>query len=292
MKEWAELIRSIADLLWPILFFIVLLIFRKNISDLLTRVKKGKLFGQELELEESLKRLETSTAVAASQIPATGEPPLTVGKESRDPQASDKILELAASSPKAALMLLASEIEKRLRVFMATSGHHTNLRDPSPSAIAAYLGQVGWLTKSMVDTIHNFWKTRNQIVHGHEASPDQVLRAIDSGMTILKALEAIPSEVNIVYHTGVPIFSDRECHEQRLDVRGLILETTSPGRTVVSFRIFPTTRTNYQKGKQVTWEWDMSKTWDASWYRDPDTNFIKQAWSGSTEFIGRHVEEV
>ncbi len=44
-------------------------------------------------------------------------------------------------------------------------------------------------------------------VHGHTASDDDILRAIDSGVTILRALQAIPHEVNIVYHPGVAIYS-------------------------------------------------------------------------------------
>jgi hypothetical protein len=145
----------------------------------------------------------------------------------------------------------------------------------------------------MIETVKGFWDIRNKIVHGaDDVNADHILRAIDSGMTILRALEAIPHEINIIYHPGVDVFGDEKCHEKIEGVKGLILETTSPGGTAKSRRIYPTTRTNYEKGKQVAWEWNMARTWNKAWYRDPDTKEIRQAWVGSSEFVGRHIEDV
>lgn len=293
MKEWAELIQAISALLWPILAFITVFMFRQTIRELLHRLKKGKLFGQELELNASLTNLEAKSTIVVSELPPTSVAGTTkedVLKQSRD---SEKVLDVASRSPKAALMLLASEIEKQLRIFMAITGHHSKMKDNSPAAIASYLGKVGWLTSAMVETIQGFREVRNKIVHGtDDVSTDHMLRAIDSGMTILKALEAIPSEINVVYHPGVELFADKDCRERIEGVKGLILETTSPGGTAKSHRIFPTTRTDYEKGRQVAWEWNMSRVWGNAWYRDPDTKEIKQAWGSSAEFVGRHIEEL
>lgn len=293
MKEWAELIQAISALLWPILAFITVIMFRQDIRELLHRLKKGKLLGQELELDASLTSLQANSAIVVSELSPTSVADATkedVLKQSRD---TEKVLDVASRSPKAALMLLASEIEKQLRIFMAITGHHTMMTNESPAAIASYLGKRGWLTSAMVETLQGFREIRNKIVHGTEdVRTDHILRAIDSGMTILKALEAIPSEINIVYHPGVEVFADKDCRERIAEVKGLILETTSPGGTAKSHRIFPTMRTNYEKGRQVAWEWNMSRTWDNAWYRDPDTKEIKQAWGASAEFVGRHIEEL
>lgn len=292
MKDWADLIQAVAELLWPILVFTTVLIFRRNVRELLSRLKKGKLFGQEVELEASLKVLEQQSTVVATELPPVPVPPATLQDRMASPESSNKIIELSAKSPKAALMLLATQIERQLRLVMAISGHHSREKDTSPGAIASYLAGIGWLTKNMVDTVHRFRDVRNQIVHGYDAKPDHILSAIDSGITILKALEAIPNEINTVYHPGVDIYLDKECTRKIEGVRGIILETTSPGGTVRSHRIYPTTTTSYVKGKQVAWEWNMGNMWGPSWYRDPDSGEIKEAWAGSTEFIGRHVEEV
>jgi hypothetical protein len=102
----------------------------------------------------------------------------------------------------------------------------------------------------------------------------------------------MPNEVSVVFHPGVDLFSDATCTKPILDAKGVILETTSPGGVVKTLRIFPTTRTYFQKGKQVAFEWNMDKIWPPAWYRDADTGVISQAWLGSAEFLGRHLDEI
>lgn len=73
---------------------------------------------------------------------------------------------------------------------------------------------------------------------------------------------------------------------------GVILRSVSPGRLVSSYQIFPTTLGHFETGKAITWEWDMSRVWGPTWYRDPSDNAIKKAWEGSAEFVGRNLEDV
>jgi hypothetical protein len=144
----------------------------------------------------------------------------------------------------------------------------------------------------MLGSLRLFSDVRNKIIHDQAATDDDILGAIDSGITILKAVNALPNEKNVVYHTGVDIFLDEGCIDKIQGAKGLILQTTSPGGAIRSHRIFPTTRTNYVKGKQVAWEWNSGRKWEAAWYRDPDTSEIKYAWGGSMEFVGRHLEDI
>ena len=64
-----ELISAIAKLLWPIIALVIILIFRKDIAALLTRVRKGKLFGQEVELDPSMDEFRKRVGEAQSEIP-------------------------------------------------------------------------------------------------------------------------------------------------------------------------------------------------------------------------------
>ena len=134
----------------------------------------------------------------------------------------------------------------------------------------------------------------SKIIHGADGTDDDALRtsALDSGLTILRALNALPNEVNVVYRSGVEIFSDAICATPIPDAKGVILETTPPGGGMKAFRIFPTTRPDFQEGKQVSWEWNMRKVWPAAWYRDPGTGAVQLAWNSSAEFIGRHLDEI
>lgn len=51
LTEWADLLRAIAVLLWPIFAFCALLFFRHEIREVLARLKSGSIFGTKLELE-------------------------------------------------------------------------------------------------------------------------------------------------------------------------------------------------------------------------------------------------
>ena len=55
MSEWANLLRAIAALLWPIFAFVLLLVFKAEIREALNRLKRGKVFGQELEFEKKVR---------------------------------------------------------------------------------------------------------------------------------------------------------------------------------------------------------------------------------------------
>jgi hypothetical protein len=70
------------------------------------------------------------------------------------------------------------------------------------------------------------------------------------------------------------------------------LRTTSPGGAHTSFRIFPTTKTDYVTGKTVTWEWSPANVWGETWYRDPNSREIKKAWDSAMEFCGRPLDEI
>jgi hypothetical protein len=146
--------------------------------------------------------------------------------------------------------------------------------------------------RHLAGTLRLFLDVRNRIVHGVAATNDDALSALDSGLTLLRALSALPNEINIVFHPGVEIFSDANCTQSITDAKGLILETTSPGGATKTLRIFPTTRTHFQKGKRVAWDWNMQKTWHDTWYRDPDSGTVKKAWIQSAEFIGRNLDDI
>jgi hypothetical protein len=115
---------------------------------------------------------------------------------------------------------------------------------------------------------------------------------IDSGMTILNALRAVPHETNVVYHPGVPVYSDPEAKQEMPGVKGLIPETRSPGGFSKSYRIFPTTRTHFKTGMRVAWEWSFNRTFEKAWYVHPDTGTVTEAWGSAAEFTGRNLDEV
>jgi hypothetical protein len=127
-----------------------------------------------------------------------------------------------------------------------------------------------------------------------------MLQVLDLGISLLKALRAIPYEIHMVGHPGVNVYEDPECTRKREGVKGLILENISPNLGIKTTAIYPTTNWSYyQKGKRVTWEWEGEHdvpagpfTYHESGYINPDTGQKGIAWSHSMEFKGRHIEDV
>lgn len=294
MKEYAELISAIAALLWPTFAFTSLFLFKKEFGALISRIRRGKLLGQEIELGESLEKLEKSAVAVAKEVASLPAPAqVTATEDTKNEYQIKAILHEAARSPKTGLIFLATEIEREARQLLASVGHLKGQRYVPISQAMEILGkQFGGLPAHIPSSLKFFWEARNKIIHGGQADPEEILRAIDSGITILNALKAFPRESNVVYHPGVTVFQDPLCQREWPNVRGVILETETPGGTKKFFRIFPTTKTHFQKGRRVAWEWSDQQSWGEAWYKDPDTGEIKPAWSSAMEFIGRHLDEV
>lgn len=294
--QLSHLISALAALTWPLLALAFLLLFKSEIQNLLNRLshlKKGKLLGQEIELDNELDKLEVA-AEKAQEEALVAIPPVRA-KESSEPvppTTENRVIEESAKSPKAALLLISAELDQKLRRLLAATGWHQNIpTTPFLTAIDRLVDQ-GSLPEHVRETFKLFREIRNKIVHGHQASDEDIFRAIDSGLVLLKAIDAIPAETNVVYKSDVDLFHDQNCTQLIADAKGLILETTSPGQTKKAFRIFPTTRTHFEKGKRVAWEWNFEKIWGKAWYKDPISESVKSAWDSAAEFIGRHLDDV
>jgi hypothetical protein len=288
MTSLAALIQALASILWPIGIFGGLFLFRAELKHIIRRTKKWEGFGQKVELTETLDRLELEVAgVARSTVEVRPERPAT---EADDASISAIIAE-ASKSPKLALINLGSLLEKQARQILESAGWHEGRLNLTLSEAMQKLVTLGVLPPSIPGSLNLFSDVRSKLVHG-SPTEEEMLRAIDSGLTLLRALYAIPLEKNVVYHPGVDVFSDPSCTKLITNAKGIVLETTSPGGATKSFRIFPTTRTHFRKGQRVAWEWnhDLRVQWGPAWYRDPDTHTIKDAWGGSLEFIGRDLD--
>jgi hypothetical protein len=117
--------------------------------------------------------------------------------------------------------------------------------------------------------------------------------AFELGLSILRVLRNVARPSYIVRKANVPLYADRNCQNQRQDVRGVLLETLGADGVSQGTRIYPSTR-EYVEGMSVGWEWNVDKRrgWDDTWYKDPANGKCTQAWSGSMEFIGRNMNEI
>jgi hypothetical protein len=279
--------------LWPAFAFTALYIFRSQIANLVARLKRGKFLGQEFELQESLTRLDMSAAAVENEVAALPSSQSSAPTPTPEQQTViQQIISEAAKSPKTALILLAVELEKVTRQILASTGHLGDRKFIPLSQAIVELDKTFGLPRHVQGSLKHFWEARNRLIHGGDADSNDVLRAIDSGLTILKALQAMPLETNVVYSPETTLYADPECKTPVSEGRGIILETESAGGATKNLRIFPSTRTHFKKGRRVAWEWNMDKRWGPTWYRDSETNEIRNAWHSSSEFIGRHLDDV
>lgn len=290
-----ELIVAIAHFLWPIITLIIVLVFRRDIAALLRRVRKGKLFGQEMELDPAVTEFHKAVQEAQEEIPES-----SVGEEQFEKEAKEldrderDVLETAKINPELGVIKLSSILEREIRVLAGSLGQLGQRSRSTATQLFRLLVEKGYLPAHTTKSLQIFWELRNQIVHGHAPKEDRnVLRVLDIGLVLLRTIKSIPHEINVIYQPGVDLYSDLECTHKIEGAKGLILETTSPGKAEVFKRIFPTTRSEYyQRGRRVTWEWDLSRVWAQTWYIDPDTKKKKKAWDSAGEFAGRHVEDI
>lgn len=296
MSEISELLKAIATLLWPIFAFVVLFVFKNQLAEAIGRLKKGKLLGQEVELNDSLESLQRSASQLSEEVSAipSSEVQNSDGNEAQEDDESNikAIIHEAARSPKAALILLATDIEKEAKQTLASIGKLKGRKNVNLRQAINELDSHYGLPKHISSSLRLFWETRNKIIHGGETDERNILSALDSGVSILKSLQALPRETNWVHHPGVQIYSDPECTSPIRNGKGIILKSASSSGAKIFYRIFPTTRTHFEKGRKVAWEWSHENTWSDAWYKDPETSEIKLAWNSSMEFIGRHLDEV
>jgi len=101
-------------------------------------------------------------------------------------------------------------------------------------------------------------------------------------------INEMPTLPHRILYAGVPFYSDPECKQQVTDGTLVVLRPLDPDDPVQELDIAPTRR-NYQAGQIVTWDLNNKKLWEKSWYRNPESGAIEQAWIYHVEFIGKIV---
>ena len=288
------LISAAAELLWPIVVLIIVLLFRRDLSAILSRLRRGKLFGQELEMDPSIDQFQRTVGKAAKSlqgVPVRAEE--QAEQESQHPELP-RIVGIPSGSPNLSLLALSSVLENERKVLVASTGHLPQSTIPSAPHAVDILSQQRMLPAHAIESIRMFWDLRNRIVHGKTPTDErEAVRIIDIGSDLLQLVRMVPHEQNFVAHVPVDLFDDEKCTQKRTDVKGLILETTSPRGKAKSERIFPTTRPEYYEvGKRVSWEWNLDRRWGNTWYINPTTKQPTAAWASAGEFVGRHIDDL
>ena len=283
-----ESIKILPGILWPIIALIIFIVLKKDIKELLHRIKKGTILGNDFELTSQINELYNNVEDIKNEAPVITKP------EKIELQTiQDDILKETEKDPKLGLISLAKKLEKECSNLMYQTGWHTLTKHIQIKNSFSYLSENGIIPTNTLSSVNLFLEVRNKIIHeNEEVKTDEILRVIDIGLTLLKTIQSIPREINIVYKTNIELYLDKNLTQKSQKGQGIMLTTYSPGRSIKTYRIFPTTKTHFIEGQKVAWEWSFDNIWDECFYKDPVTNEVKSAWGSSAEFIGRTIEDL
>ncbi len=211
----------------------------------------------ESQLDEAADELQQQPGVEAPDAP----PDLMSGVQLPDSfdetgeRRINDILDEAAVSPTAALIRLAGELERELRALLAQTG--TSVRRMSVGKMIATGEERNTLPTEVAESMRLFWSLRNDIVHGASRPKEaELLRAVDSGVTILKLLITLPRERHHVLQADLPVYSDLERTKLVEGWSALVL-LSRQSELVQHQRVFLTRRTDYRAGQSVGYAFDL-----------------------------------
>lgn len=289
-----EFIVAIASLLWPIVTLIIVFAFKNDLTDLLKRFRKGKIFGQEMELDPNIIEFNKVVKEAQEEIPESEKSPEQHEKDELETDhVINDIIEIAKANPELGLIKLSSVLEREIRLLVSSLGAIPRNR---VSAIQLFeiLIKKGYLPPNTTKSIKIFWNLRNEIVHGYIGNDERnIIQVIDSGIVLLKTIKSIPHEFSIVYKSNIQVYSDNQCTMPIEGIKGVLIDNISPGGVGKRRSIFATSNPEYySKTERVSWEWHHTNILPAAWYKDPDSNEIKKAWDSTAEFSGRYLKDL
>ncbi|MCJ7577796.1 MAG: hypothetical protein MUO91_05045 [candidate division Zixibacteria bacterium] len=186
--ELAKLIIEVIGLLaWPFTILVIVLIFKREIVQLLRHIKEAKFPGGSITLE--LNKL-------GQAIERTPE----IEKQSMTPQSIDSTQELLRSGNSTlAIANLRIEIDREILRLMRPSHNLQVVRSWSISRKISALVDKGLLSHDIAERVSEYSKIANKLIHGLELSADEVNRAISIGTNLLNYLHYRSNVENLVF---------------------------------------------------------------------------------------------
>ncbi len=189
MRDWQEFIASLTgSLAWPAAVLAMAWMFRSSLGRLLSgEIKRWKAGPAGVEVEYWEKAIaEARQELAQDRASAPAEAAEEGSREFRH-----EMTELAAISPRSAVMESFRRVELQLRSMLELAGLE-EVRPTGARMMAETALQHGFITAATVDAIRGMSTLRNLAAHGHDDSEIDQARAlefIDLAEAVLFALE-------------------------------------------------------------------------------------------------------
>lgn len=164
-----ELLKATA---WPVAAIVIAFLFRRQIRDLLTRIKKGKIGPAEFEFEQDVRELAEDLTAA---VPIEPVPPAEVA--------------LASLNPRAAILEVWVKVETVMSR-LANSRNVDSRRGRGSLYQARLLYKAGAITNDDMAMFNDLRVLRNQAAHDEDFSP-----SVDSAIQYVRLAESLISRL-------------------------------------------------------------------------------------------------
>jgi len=148
----AEIIKAVA---WPVAVVLIMLVFRQQLSALLSRIRKGKFGSAEFEFEQEVETL--SEQVAPPQLSS--------------PNVDTSTVSLVAANPRGAIFAAWNGIESAVHRLAFKLQISNSATSRSVAAMVREIEQKGKLAPGDVSLFNNLRMLRNQAAHESDFSP-------------------------------------------------------------------------------------------------------------------------
>lgn len=213
-------------------------------------------------------------------------------REKEEKEIIGRIHSMIFRSPRAGLELLVREIKQELRVVAAVMGIMGDKTGATIPESAKLLNSWSAATRDFTDPCMQFWETSGMILQERNSDPDRIRKIAEQGIDAFRKARAFPRQANVVYCTGIPLYSDSGLSVRIPGAQGIIMGLIDVQGKISEWRLYPTTRTHFTRGMPVSWHWNMVNIYGEIWYRDPNTDEVRQAFSSAAEFTGRDLREL
>ncbi|MCJ7666961.1 MAG: hypothetical protein MUP04_01515, partial [Anaerolineae bacterium] len=156
-------------------------------DDIFLRLKKLKGPGFEVEFDSKIRELVSKTGEAEKAVEKTARPEIEY--RGLAPEVLDKLAE-AASDPRAALLLIAIDIERAARAIAESFELPEAKRPVSANLLIRALVEKGIIPAEVSGAFRDFWHIRNLVAHGQhfELSEDRLYELVELGIRVLRLL--------------------------------------------------------------------------------------------------------
>lgn len=181
------LISSLAEASWPIAVVFLVLRFESEIRNIFKRIKKGKFFGQEFELE--IDEFQNITEQAFEKLEVKPNKHQVSNSKALDKDI-EEIMKVTAIKSELGVVALTPLLEREIRTLAESFEIPSCL---SIRKLCELLVSKGHVPEQIIKSINLFFDLRNKIIHGHSKieKPNDIIRVLDIGLQLFKIIRTI-----------------------------------------------------------------------------------------------------